>query len=107
MRTKFVGVLVVATLAAAGTGIAGCGSSNSSSSSTSSATAAEQTSTVQKLLMPYLKPPTTLSVSTLLSKRPPAGKNIYYLNQGITIAQENGLGVQAASEALGWNYHSL
>ena len=108
MRTKLSGGLVVAILATtAGIGIAGCASSNSSSSATSSATAAAHTSPMQKLLMPYLKPPTTLSVSTPLSKRPPAGKSIYYLNQGITIAQENGLGVQAASEALGWNYHSL
>jgi ribose transport system substrate-binding protein len=101
----------LAGLAAATIGLAACGSSNSTSPSTDSAgttaSSSSQPRPATKALQSYLKPPTVLLVSTPLSKRPPQGKNVVFLSNGIEIAQQIGAGMKAAADALGWNYKTL
>jgi ABC-type sugar transport system substrate-binding protein len=101
----------LAGLVAAAIGLTACGSSNNTSSSTNAAattaSSSSQAGPAAKALQPYLKPPTALVVSTPLTKRPPQGKKVVFLSNGIEIAQEIGAGMKAGAAALGWNYKTL
>jgi ABC-type sugar transport system substrate-binding protein len=106
-RSRYAIAVIVATALAA----AGCSSSGGSkpaASGTSGSSAAATTSAAsatkaQAALAPYLKAPTALTVTTPLSARPPTGKTVYFLSDGIPISQQISTGIQGASAVLGWN----
>ena len=62
---------------------------------------------IQSELAQYLKPTTSLTVNTPLSKTPPKGKSVVMLSNGIEITQLTAAGIKAASEALGWSFSTI
>ena len=95
---------------------AACSSSSSShiASSAVSATAqgaptsqAAPSSTTVGPQVPDSEAPTALPISTPLSARPPAGKNVVFLNSGVTPGQLLSKGLGEAASALHWNYTSV
>lgn len=101
--------LVAAALSITALGVAACGSSSSSdkSSTTKSSGSGAKATAAQHQLAPYLKPPTQLTVTTPLSKKPPTGKSVYFVTNGAPISNENGKGVAAAAKALGWKFKTI
>jgi ABC-type sugar transport system substrate-binding protein len=110
MRSRTVRMCVLAGLAIGALGVAGCGSSDDSSGGSSTASAATKASApgpATAALKPYLKVPTELAVTQPLSKKPPAGKKVVFLSNGIEIAQQISAGIKAAAGTLGWSYQTL
>jgi ribose transport system substrate-binding protein len=62
---------------------------------------------VQSELAPYLKPATSLTVNTPLTKTPPKGKKVVMLSNGIDVTQLTAAGIKAASKALGWSFSTI
>lgn len=64
-------------------------------------------SAVDAAVAPYLKAPTTLPVTAPLRSRPPAGKTIYFLSEGLAVEQATAAGLREATAALGWTLKML
>ena len=114
MRRAVVAALLVPMVALA----AGCGSSSSSSragegssssdpGSTSSAVASSGVSAAKAFLAPYLKPPTKISISEPLKRKPPCCKSVIFLQLNVPGTNVIGDAVQEATKALGWKYGVL
>jgi ribose transport system substrate-binding protein len=106
-----VAALSLTTLAAA------CSSGASSSSSTSAgATSAAPpsasaesagtagTAALSKILAPVINKPTSLEVTTPLSKAPPKGIKVVGLNDGLSLENNYYVGMAAAAKVLGWQF---
>ena len=90
--------LAIPILAAAPILLAACGSSSSSSSSSASAGGQKQIVTP-----PPTSEPTQIQVSQPLSKTPPKGKKVLFLQCGLPACQRYLKGFQDATAALGWS----
>ncbi len=58
-------------------------------------------------LAPYVKQATSIGITTPLSKRPPKGKVVYWLQGNLADVQTITTGFQAATKALGWKLVTL
>jgi hypothetical protein len=87
--------------------VSGCGSSNSNSTSTSStpasaAAVAAGVATAKKDVAAHSKRPTSIGLTTPLTKRPPTGKTVDYIQCGIENCVILGNQIKAAAAVLGW-----
>lgn len=85
----------------AGATLTACGSDSGSGEK------AKITGNPEEQLAKYLKPPTELSVTTQLSQRPPTGKKVRYLSNGLPVGQLKEQGIREGSQALGWEYETI
>jgi ribose transport system substrate-binding protein len=107
-----VGALVTLTALAALTACSSSGSSTSAAQSTagSSSTSAGATSSVvaaEKIVQQAEQVPSSINQTTPLKTAPPKGKTFIYLQCEVVQCQAIGVGIQAATKALGWNYRSI
>jgi ABC-type sugar transport system substrate-binding protein len=84
--------------------LSACGTSKSSSTGTGSSTAGSAAATSANTA--FLRPPTGLPVTEKLSKAPPTGVKVAYLNEGVAYAQDYLTGMTAAASVLGWHVQS-
>ncbi len=83
--------------------------SQTSTESQTSTQNADTSGSAAALLAPYLKEPTVADVAPVppLTKAPPTGQTIYYINTGGPAAAPDLAGLQAAVKPLHWKLHSL
>lgn len=88
--------------------LSACGTSKSSGTATGSSTAgsAAATSAATSKDAAFLQQPTSLPVTQKLSKVPPTGVKVAYLNEGVAYAQDYLTGMMAAAAVLGWQVKS-
>ena len=79
----------------------------SSSSATTTVAAATPGAKAADKLASHLAPPQTITVSAALTARPKSGVKVTFINAEVGPAPSFGVGVKAASEALGWQYNEL
>jgi ABC-type sugar transport system substrate-binding protein len=84
--------------------LSACGTSKSSSTATGSSTAGGAAATPTDAA--FLQQPTSLPVTQKLSKAPPTGVKVAYLNEGVAYAQDYLTGMMAAASVLGWQVKS-
>jgi len=90
--------------------LAGCGSSSSGSGGNgggSSTQAQKDATAAQQAAAPYLKQPTEIGITMALSKKPPTGKKVYWLQGNIDSIIPITDGFKTATKALGWNLTTL
>lgn len=80
---------------------------SSTSAATTTAAAATPGAKAADKLASHLAPPETITVSEALSARPKTGVKVTFINAEVGPAPSFGVGVKAASEALGWQYTEL
>ena len=80
---------------------------SSSSAATTTAAAATPGAKAADKLASHLAPPDTITISEALSARPKTGVKVTFINAEVGPAPSFGVGVKAASEALGWQYTEL
>jgi ribose transport system substrate-binding protein len=100
-------IAVGAALAAAA--LAACSSSTTAQTqnqSTTPATSGASVSAAKAAVATFEHVPTSLGLPSLNTKAP-AGKTIVFINGGTTQTNQNGLGIQAAAAAAGWNYREI
>lgn len=117
----FPGVALIAALVVGLTVLAGCGGGSSSSSSGNSTTtesgsgaaesspAAEESESAPTEGLAEAPPttaPTTIPITTPLSKAPPKGKKVIFLQCELPICQLYTDGMKEATEALGWQFEA-
>ncbi|SFK07398.1 ABC-type sugar transport system, substrate-binding protein, contains N-terminal xre family HTH domain [Amycolatopsis sacchari] len=95
--------VLVPALLAVGTLVTACGSTTQTGERPSSAAIEGAQATVREAE----KVPTTISATTPLTKRPPTGKSIVFLQDGTQPSVEIYGGIQEAAEALGWTARSI
>jgi ribose transport system substrate-binding protein len=93
--------LAIPIVVAASILLGACGSSSSSSSSSTTA-AASTTAQKQAVTPPPTTPPTQIQVSQPLSKTPPKGKTVLFLQCQLPACERYLQGFQQATKALGW-----
>jgi ABC-type sugar transport system substrate-binding protein len=81
-----------------------CGSSDGDDPKTSSADGSEAAAAAPE---PLTTPPTAINVTTPLEAAPSPDKTLFWLQCELPICEKIGGGVQAATEAAGWNFESL
>ncbi len=81
-----------------------CGSSDGDDPTTSSAEGSEAAAAAPE---PLTEPPTAINVTTPLDAAPAAGKTLFWLQCELPICEKIGGGVEAATEAAGWEFESL
>ncbi|WP_035948330.1 substrate-binding domain-containing protein [Parafrankia sp. EUN1f] len=83
-----------------------CSSSSSDVTSTGSGSSgtgdAAAVAAAQRRLEPYLNPVDKIEVSTPLTRKPDAGKSVYYIHYNLPIAAELDAPFVEATKALGW-----
>ncbi|MCW2494468.1 substrate-binding domain-containing protein [Jatrophihabitans sp.] len=101
--------LIAAGMLAACSSSGGGGSTNPTTSSTGTTSATGSTSSsdtvqtaAQSRLAKYLTPPTTIGVTTPLSKKPPTGKRVYVTDCTLAACVAEADSAIAAGKALGW-----
>jgi len=82
-------------------------SSGTASQSSGTGQAGAPASSAAAASAPYLVQPTTLPVTEKLSKRPPTGIKVAFLNHGNGYDQDYLAGMQAAGKLLGWNIQNF
>jgi ribose transport system substrate-binding protein len=90
-------------LLAVGTLITACGSATQTSEGASSTALAG----AQTVVTEAEKVPTTISATTPLTKRPPTGKSIVFLQDGTQPSGEIFGGIQEAAQTVGWTASSI
>jgi ribose transport system substrate-binding protein len=103
--------------AIAAVALAACSSSGNGSATGASTTPAGQSSPASsaavgqaaaaKALYTQLMGAPTLGLSVPLTTKPPAGKKVYWLAGNVEVINQLTSAVQAATTALGWDYHSI
>ncbi|SBW22220.1 hypothetical protein FDG2_2313 [Candidatus Protofrankia californiensis] len=105
-----VGVTLATAITACSSSSTSNGSGGSSGGSSSTASSGGSSSEVEKanaFIKQYLTPPTRISVTEPLASPPPAGKTLVYLQCEQPQCQVVGAGMQAAAEAVGWEFKSI
>ena len=101
--------VIVFGAALAALALAACSSGTTASTNNQAATQATSGAAVSAAkaeVVGFEHVPTSLGVPSLNAKAP-AGKTIVFINGGTTQTNENGLGIQAAAAAAGWNYREI
>jgi ABC-type sugar transport system substrate-binding protein len=98
--------LIVAALLVAGCGSGG-GSSSSSSGSGGAETTAVDSAGSEIVPAPPTTPPTENPVTIPLSKKPPSGKKVIWLQCELPACELFNPGLEEATEALGWSYETI
>jgi ribose transport system substrate-binding protein len=83
--------------------LAACGSDNGDNASTGSKTAAQQPASKPAVAAPPTTPPTEVQVTEPLSKTPPKGKKVIFLQCELPACSRYVNGAKQASKALGWS----
>lgn len=103
VRTPLIGVL-----AACAVLTAACGSGSTSSSHKPTSTANQAVVTkAEAFIKPYLTPPTTIPLTEPLKEAPAKGKTMVFLQCELSQCKGIGLGVQQASEVVGWTFKTI
>src|ERR1700733_10950756 len=85
-----------------------CSSSGGSSgSSANTAATSSQVAAMQQAVQKYLAKPSTIPQTQALPGKPPAGKSVIFLFDGLSATARIAAGVQAAAKAVGWSYSEL
>jgi ribose transport system substrate-binding protein len=82
---------------------ASAGATSAGATSSASTTSAD-TAALNKILAPVLSKPTSLAVTTPLSKAPPKGIKVVGLDDGLSLENNYYAGMAAASKVLGWQF---
>lgn len=105
-RAICVGVVAALTATAAA-----CGSDDDSSSTngagTTGAPASAGVEQAEKAIAPFIKQSEPLTITKPLSEKPPTGKTVYWLQASLDDTSIITPGMEAATEALGWNLKTL
>jgi ribose transport system substrate-binding protein len=105
-----IGAVAAVTLAACSSGgnggATGASTTPAGQSSPASAAAAGQAAAAKALYTQLMGTP-TLGLSVPLKTKPPAGKQVYWLAGNVEVINQLTTAVQAATTALGWDYHSI
>jgi ribose transport system substrate-binding protein len=80
---------------------------NSSGSSASAGVTAGDVAAMQQAAQKYLAVPTSIPQTVALPGKPPTGKSVIFLFDGLAATARIAAGVQAAAKALGWSYSEL
>lgn len=99
----------LAAVAAAALSLAACGEETSgpASSESASATSNPAATAAQSFIDPYLKAPTSITVSEALPEAPAKGKTFVWISCDATTCSSIGSGVKEAAGAAGWAYKEL
>ncbi len=84
--------------------LSACGSDDDDTTTTAGTTTAATATIVEA---PPTTPPDDIRVSTPLSTRPPAGKDVIWLQCELPTCERFTPGFEAATEALGWNLETI
>jgi ribose transport system substrate-binding protein len=84
-----------------------CSSSGSSGSSGGTGATNSQLTAMQQAAQKYLVKPTSIPQTQPLSSKPPSGKSIIFIFDGLPATARIAAGVQAAAKAIGWSYSEL
>jgi ribose transport system substrate-binding protein len=84
-----------------------CSSSGGSGSTGSSAGTSGQVTAMQQASQKYLAKPATIPQTVALPSKPPSGKSVIFLFDGLSATARIAAGVQAAAKAIGWSYSEL
>jgi ribose transport system substrate-binding protein len=87
--------------------VTACGSSGTSSTANSSASSSGQLSTADKLAAQWAQRPTQIPVSQPVGKPIPAGKQIDFINCGVTACTSLYKNLSDAAKTLGWTVKQL
>ena len=82
---------------------AGAATTTASAAATSAAASSAPGAAAKARIDPYLKPPTSIGISTPLSGKPPAGTKVFWLEGNIQSILPITGGFKEAASALGWN----
>jgi ABC-type sugar transport system substrate-binding protein len=100
MKTRVPLTLTALTLATAC--LAACSTASTSSSQTAAAAASGTATAASAALAPYTATPTELPVTAPLSKKPPTGAKVAFLQNGQTPGEQFSAALQGAVKVLGW-----
>jgi ribose transport system substrate-binding protein len=99
--------VLAALLAVAAVAVTACGSSGGSSTASSNASSSGQLSTADKLAARWAQRPTQIPVSQPVGKPIPTGKQIDFINCGVTACTTLYKNLSEAAKTLGWTVKQI